>query len=331
MNLSTRIIIMSLVLFLSGCTKDAPRDNIFDPESELNDLSGSLQGQITSKYPPYDPIAGLLIEIAQDQRYTNTDESGEFHFAQLMPGAKTLTVSGDPFATLVDSVDVDPGRTTVYHSTLNGLPFITEVNLLTRHIAHWQPVESEYVLDASALVADYDGSLDIDSVFLQIPTWGFSTFLSRGGESDEFLGVYFNDTFEPMAFPEIQGEDVILKCKDKSGVWGPEYPTQVSRLIVSTPLTLSPSGLTAVDSIPVFRWLSFDAGYAVDYQVDVFRLDESAIPQFVLSSPILSETILQWESSLALSAARYYWTLTVVDRYGNISVSKEASFLIEEL
>jgi len=332
MSLRVRFLLLVFIVVLSGsCTKDAPRDNIFDPQSNLYENGGSILGEVTGKYPPYDPIPGLLVEVVQDQRFTYTNEEGEFEFSRLLPGKKNLRLSGDGFTTLQDSLEVGSGGTTEYLTVINGEPIIEGVDLLSRHIAHWQPLESEYILDVSALVADKDGSLDIDSVLLEIPEWSFSVFLTRGGEPNQFEGIYFNDSFEPFAFPEIQGVDVILTCQDKSGIWGPEFLTQVSRLIISTPATLTPAGLSVVDSLPVFRWLSFDAGFEVDYQVDIFRLDESAIPQFILSSPILTETNLQWQSSLALPAAQYYWTLTVVDRYGNISVSKEASFLIEGL
>lgn len=323
------LIIMSSLMLLNTCLKEAPRDNVFDPDSELYGSSGTLQGTVSSKYPPYDPVAGLMIELIDDERMGHTDELGLFEFSNLLPGRKSIRISGDGFIALVDTIDVGSGNITEYFTAINGEPRIESVELLTRHIAHWQPLEAEYILDVSAVVGDYDGSLDIDSVLFEIPDWDISWFLSRGESTEEFVGTYFNVAFEPFAYPELQGVEVLLTGKDKSGDWGYAYSTQVSRLIVSTPDVLSPVGLAVVDSLPVFRWLSFDTGFSVEYEVNIFRLDDSAIPVFILASPALAETNFQWQASHALSPAQYYWTLTVIDRYGNISVSREASFIVE--
>lgn len=318
-----------VALLWTQCTKDAPRDNIFDPHSDLYRQSGSVTGTITGKYPPFNPIGNVRIELLENRSHSFSDAAGAFEFSKLLPGSYTLILSADNYVTLEDSVTIMSGKETECLIRLNGTPNITSVELVTKHIAHWQPSEDEYVLEVAATISDLDGGLDIDSVRFQIPGWEFDTLLTNSAAVGIFTGTFFNDAFGLNAFPELEGEPIRLRCGDKSGDWGEWYPTQISRLIVSVPQTLSPAGLAVVDSLPTLRWSHFDAGFQVNYQVDVFRLDESAIPQFVFASPVMADTTLQWQAESTLANARYYWTLSVIDRYENISVSKEAAFMVQ--
>jgi len=317
-----------ILLLITNCNQNAPRNNIFDPESELYGQTGKLTGTVSSIYLPYSPIPGVKIEIANENRYSETDINGQFSFPNLRPGESIVVFSAEGFYQVIDTLDIQAAETLDHQIFMNGIPSIQSVNLKTRHIAHWQPTEDEFMLDVEVGVYDHDGNLDIDSVVFRIPNWNFQRGLVVGLSSSSYVGAYFNDEFNPFAFPEIQGELMQFECRDKSGLWGPIYQTQVSRLIVSTPLTLSPAGLNTVDSLPVFRWSQFDAGFEVQYEVDIFRLDESAIPVHILSSPLLTDTTLQWQIESALAETRYYWTLTVYDRYNNLSVSREASFVV---
>jgi len=317
-----------LLLSLFAC-EDAPRNNIFDPESDLYQQAGTLRGSVSSKYLPYAPIPGIKVQLSDENRFTETNIDGEFVFQKLKPGVLPVIYSADGFDPVMDSVVIRADETTTHQIFMNGIPYVETVQLTTRHIAHWQPTADEYVLDVNVLVDDYDGSLDIDSVFLQIPNWDFNKALMRNSTTGSYQGVYFNDVFGSFAFPEIQGELMHFQCKDKSGLLGPIFQAQVSRLIISTPQTLSPAGLTLVDSLPIFRWSHFDAGFTVKYEVDIFRLDESAIPLHMLASPVLADTTLRWQPDTPLVDARYYWTLTVYDRYDNLSVSREAAFIVE--
>lgn len=318
-----------MLIGLIGCTQDAPRDNIFDPASDLYDQSGKIHGSVTGKYPPYTPLADIRVELSNDQIHTFSDAEGEFAFNQLKPGDFYLVISGPGYVTQMETLAVEAGKTVNCLIRLNGEPLIESTSLITKHIAHWQPSEDEYVLNVRTLVSDADGSLDIDSVRFQIPSWDFDTLLTSSTVNGAFTGTFFSDVFGDNVFPELEGEAIRLRSGDKSGDWGEWYNTQISRLIVSVPQTLSPAGLATVDSLPTFRWSHFDAGFEVNYQVDVFRLDESAIPQFVFASPVMADTTLQWQTTNTLANARYYWTLTVIDRYENISVSKEAAFMVQ--
>jgi len=318
-----------LIWLLYGCVQDAPHDNVFDPESNLFEQSAGLQGQVLGKYLPYAPLADIKVELVHEQRFTITDEQGNYAFDQLRPGSLILEFSGSGFITVRDTLTVAAGVLTEYSRSLNGIPEIAAAILKTRHISHWQPTADEYVLDVVTQVSDPDGSLDIDSVKLMIPGWDYATTLTVGASAADYTAVLFDDVFGDVAFPEIQGELITLQCRDQSAVWGPSYATQVSRLIVSVPQALSPASLATVDSLPTFRWSDFDAGFVVNYQVNIFRLDESGIPLLTLFSPVLADSTLRWDASTALASARYYWTLTVIDRYANISVSREASFIVE--
>lgn len=316
------------LVMMVGCMRDAPRDNVFDPQSSLYENSGSISGTITRQYPPHGPVDSVRVELSPQNMIVFSDQAGGFRLGRLKPGDYSLLMSKVLYEPVVESVTVIAGEAADLLVRLNGKPSISSVDLVTKHISHWWPIEDEYILSVTVDVSDIDGELDVDTVFMKVDALGFDTLLTEGS-SGQFSTVFFDSDFLPEPFSELQGRNILFQCVDKPGAYSDTLSSQVSRIISSSPVTVSPASQTVVDSLPVFRWSSFEVGYSFTYSVDVFRLDESGIPQFVQGSDELHISTFQWQANTPLPEAFYYWTLSVTDRFGNISVSKEATFIVQ--
>ncbi|NOZ74682.1 MAG: carboxypeptidase regulatory-like domain-containing protein [FCB group bacterium] len=322
------ILFLSLVL-LAGCTQDAPRDNPFDPENSLYRYAGEISGLVTRRYAPYEPMDSVRVELLPDALTGYTDAQGAFRFRDLSPGIRTLLLSKPGYAQLTDTMTVASRKISDALFRLNGKPTIDSLRLTTRHIAHWWPIEHEYLLSVDVWVNDRDGVSDVDSVDLTIPELPFGIGLSRENADGKYSITIFDSDFLPASFSELPGRNILFSAVDRAQTISDTVRTQIARIITATPATLSPGNQDVVDAQPWFRWSSFDVGYSITYSVAIFRLDDSGIPQFVQGSESLSIATLEWQVSDSLAPALYYWTLTVTDRFGNSSSSKEATFIVQ--
>lgn len=325
----SHLIRLTGLLLLAGCTQDAPRDNIFDSESTLYKYSGSITGTVTSIYPPVQPLDSVRVELSPANRIGFSGPNGKFVLERLAPGGYHLRLSREFYVTREESLRVEAQAEVEIVVALNGQPQIDSVSLVTRHIAHWWPIEHEYVLEVDVFVSDRDGALDIEAVFMTVPALGFSALLTERSQTGVFSGVYYDSDFAPGGFAELPGRDIVFQAGDQAEALSAPLSRPVSRIISSTPTTLSPGNQAVVSTLPVFRWSSFDVGFNITYAVDIFRLNESGIPLYITGSEELSAATFEWQAADPLPAARYYWTLTATDGFGNSSVSKEATFIVQ--
>lgn len=317
------------ILILAGCTRDAPRDNPFDPENSLFHYAGEISGTVTQRYAPYDPLDSVKVELLPEMISAYTNGNGSFRFRELAPGTRSLFLSKPGYESLLETVRVVSRQIADPLFRLNGKPAIDSIRLSTRHIAHWSPIEHEYILSVTVRVNDRDGESDVDSVNMTIPKFAFSAGLSRRNVDGQYEATIFNSDFLPAAFSDLPGRDILFFATDRNGSVSDTIRTQIARIITPTPATLSPGSLEAVEARPWFRWSSFEVGYTIIYWVSIFRLDDSGIPQFVQGSEPLTASTLEWQVPDSLAPALYYWTLTVTDHFGNSSSSKEATFTVQ--
>lgn len=316
-------------LLLISCSQDAPRDNPFDPDNALYHYAGDLTGTITSRYIPYAPMDSVSVTLFPDLLLSYTDAAGIFGFRDLAPGEYRIQLEKHGYQSVIDTIMITEGKRQTVLYRMNGQPQIDSVTLVTRHIAHWWPIEHEYILWVSVLAGDGDGVEDIDSVFLSLPDENFMRGLAPAGEAGTFEITLFDSDFLPLLFAELPGKAIQFTARDRNAAVSEAYTTQISRIITLTPETLSPGSQEVITSRPLFRWSSIEVGYTISYYIAVFRLNESGIPQFVLGSDVLDNATLEWQPDTDLAPALYYWTVTVTDRFGNTSSSKEATFIVQ--
>ena len=322
-------------LLWTGCLGEAPHDNPLDPRSDDFRNEGALSGTVTDRAEqPLPDVEVRLIPASPGPDEptaftTRTGSQGRFRFRDVPAEPRyRLEAWKDGFAhARLDSTGVESGQVVDLPALrLNALPSIEAITLRTVHISRWWPGDL-YFAEVSARVSDPDGLVDVDSVWFEISQLDF-----RAGLIPESGGLFAQQIDEAMlpvpSLSSMLGHALLLRAIDAEGDTASTMPQQFVRVIHETPVAVAPSGdvLTSTD-LPLLSWDPLDLNYTFTYQVDVFR-DEVNRAIRVLRISDLSNMQTTFQLETALQTGSYYWTVAVVDDFGNVSRSKEAAFRI---
>ncbi len=323
-------------LLWAGCLGDLPRDNPLDPRSDRYRPQGRLEGTVTRLYPPYPPLAGVAVRLLpaddslQGGRLVYTGPNGRFTFDELPPGTYRLLTQAPGFRALQDTlaVTISAGQTQSVTVRMNALPRFIDYEAITVHISRWWPATDLYRLEVEATVTDPDDVRDVVRVWLKIPALGFADTLEAMQPAGRFFKALLQQELPGSSLPNLLGYKLYLGAHDRTGdtVYTPAF--QLVRVIEAVPVALAPRGLATVDTTrPVLRWEPIALPFSFTYRIDLVRreadLDIPILTLEGLEPPRDSVRIPQ-----PLPPGVYYWTVSVVDIFGNRSRSKEAGFQV---
>lgn len=323
--------VLGACLLGAGCLGEAPRNNPLDPGSELFENEGGVVGHVMTRAgAPLASVEVQLIPLGGGTTFvTHTDVQGRFEIRGAPAGvAYQLQVLKPGYAASgQDSVMVAAGRSAVLPELrLNALPLFTAIGLRTIHISQWWPGDV-FFLDVNAVVDDPDGLVDIDSVWLEIPALDFAVPLeaATGGAFEARLNAQALPTASLSA---LLGPTLHLKVADVAGGVTETPPQRLVRVIDDVPVALSPSGDALLDTDqPALVWEPANLPFAFTYRVEVFR-DEVNRPVLVQTLEGLSEDLTTTTLPAPLPTGQYFWTVSVLDSFGNLSRSREAAFRV---
>ena len=321
------LILIVAVVFLVSCTRDAPRDNPFDPNSDIYQYAHSISGTVQRKVPPYAPVANAEVRIPSLKFYTTTDAAGHFHLGKIPTDTATVVISRDGYGNWRYSGAMNEFPETI---AMNAWPQVDSLQTITTHQSHWWPVEDEYSLTVHCWYSDLDGVTDVDSVRFEIPGPGIHIPLPGlvNAAGYVFAALYDWQLDSPMT--DLIGEPVFVQVRDLDSLWSVPQTTYISRFIESTPLPISPVGNQETGPYPILRWDYFNASYTFSFQVQLFRITAGNTATLILKKPDLSQNRTEYTVTDSLPNGSYYWTLGVIDRFRNSSHSKEATFTVAE-
>jgi len=312
---------------LNSCS-DAQRDNPLDPHSPLYRNVGSIEGEVTSFYPPHRALPNVEVHLTPLNWWTYTDDRGIFAFQEVPEGRYWITARGQGYAVDSLAVVVKPQQSVQAILRLDGIPVISDARILSVHISRWwPPPEDIFLLEMQVEVDDPDGLSDITGVWVEVSD---STFLdSLRFDSDR---GYFYTSLEESDLPtsgihELLGLPFRVLAQDAPGVRGISEPYYLARVIDFTPQPLSPYGLEAVPPKPELIWAPVVLPFQFTLVVEVSRID-LGIPTPVWRKENLPPTTTRLALTDSLAPGTYFWTVSVVDSFGNRSRSKEASFRV---
>ncbi|NBC17140.1 MAG: carboxypeptidase regulatory-like domain-containing protein [Bacteroidetes bacterium] len=324
-----------LGLLWMGCLGEAPHDNPLDPESDAFQNEGGVMGTVTDRAEAGLPDVDVRLTPATPPAsgpttfVTRTDAQGRYSFRDAPADLRyRLEAHRDGYApVIVDSVEVEPGRTaTMPALRLNALPVVSDLTLRTVHLSRWWPNDL-YFFEATATVADADGIVDVDSVWLSIPDLGFQVLLDPES-GDQYTQRVAEDALPVSSLTALLGTPLRLGAVDRQGGSTVTPPQQFVRVIEEVPIAVQPSGdVAASTNPPTLTWEPTDLGFPFTYRVEVFRDEVNQAIQ-VLQVDGLSSTQTELTLSDPLPTGPYYWTVSVFDAFGNQSRSKEAAFRI---
>ena len=323
-----RALLTTFSLFWAGCLDHAPRDHPLDPLGEAFENTGTISGKITGLYAPFEGISGIDITLSPGGIFTRTSADGTFTFSGVEEGSYILEASRILYATLSDTITIEAGDIFFEEYPLNALPHIDSLSLNAVAISRWWPPPLDYhVLEIEVQAMDLDGLSDIDRVWIEVSDLNYSdTLLATETPGKYRLSVREDRLPAPLA--TFQGLDHIIYLRDRSGRLNASPTATIHRVIDQTPLALDPIDLEVI-SIPelTFVWEPVQLPYPFTFRIDVVRVDDNLRNMYLTRSGIPSDSLSLTIPSPQL-AGEYFWTVSVVDGFGNRSRSREAGFLI---
>ncbi len=319
-----------------GCFDDPARENPLDPLSEGFRDEGAVSGQITGLYPPFPGRADVRVRLVpvgpagRPELATRTDASGQFALSDVPSGPYAVVAEQEGFLGATDTVTIAPGTVAETTIQLDALPEVTEQTVRSVHISRWFPDEPVFQLEVDVAATDPDRPEDVDSAALAVPDLGVSLPLGAvGGETGQFTAL-FDDTELPAPGLEgLLGRTLRVEVKDAAGNVGLGPPLNLVRVIELSPQTERPQGLEVVSPTPTLVWRPAQLPFAFTYRVDVFLVvEELGLPTLIERREAIGPSITSIDVATELVPGDYFWTVWVVDAFGNRSRSREAGFRV---
>ena len=314
--------------FLVGCFEGAPRRHPLDPRGENFLDEGALAIQVTNFYPPRSGLAGVKVRVSPGLVTGETDPSGMVIIPSLSSGSYTLNVAKDGFAPQESTIDIKAGETKQVNVQLAGLPEFVRTQVSSIHIRRWFPPPDElFSIEFQTEIQDHDGLADIDSVWIDLPDFDYSHPLSLQTEPGHYAQRIPAEDL-PVSIQALYGREFFLIARDRSGATNSSEPLHIIRVISPTPLALSPEDLTLLsNNLPEFTWEPISLAYPFTYRIDIVRVDQN-IQSLVQTISDIPSTAVSIPAGEPLTSGEYFWTVSIVDEFGNLSRSREAGFRI---
>ncbi len=318
------LFLILLIVIATGCVNDAPHDNPLDPDSPSNTKTGSLSGRIIIANQSAG-IAGAAIIHTSTALTVMTDSTGNFLFSSLPAGIHTFIVSKSNFVSDSFSIEIRSGAVSQITIGLNGAPVVSFKQILTRKI-DFISFTPQYFVDVSASVTDPNGISDLDSVWFGVDTLRFPLSYSVGTK-------LFSATIEKRFFPTntidwLVGKKLHIVSRDKYGAVNISEAFFVSRVIENSAV---PIDADTTSSTPLFRWKPPTVTFNYSSTVTVHHAGTELVAW--TKSGIISffeEVQYPTDGTVPpLSQGNYFWTVTMVDDFGNYSRSRESYFLVK--
>ena len=320
---------------VAGCG-DAARTNPLDPLSDDFRDEGTLSGRVTGLYPPFPGRGDIRIRLVpvgaagRPELATRTDAEGQFMLGGVPTGAYAVVAEQEGFREAADTVTVASGVTAETTIRLDALPVVTEQSLRTVHIMRWVPDEPVFQLEVEVAADDPDRPDDVDGAALVVPGLGFAAALERDGEG-MFTATLGEDELPAPGVEALLGQTLQVEVRDASGNTSLGPPMSLVRIIELTPQTESPQGFVFIETnTPTLVWRPAQVPFAFTYRVDVFLVDAAGRPNLIApaSRSGLDPSVTSITLETELEPGDYFWTVWVVDAFGNRSRSREAGFRV---
>ncbi|NUO78685.1 carboxypeptidase regulatory-like domain-containing protein [candidate division KSB1 bacterium] len=316
-----------VALFFAGCD-DAPHDNPLDPLSPKYENRGSLLVRAQSFYPPRSPLANVTLFLAPGNYLLTTNTEGTAVFSDLAPQPYVLVASKNGYVGDTVEVEVRAHQTAQYAFQLNAIPQITNVAIYSERISRWFPVNLDsYNLVVTAHVQDADGAQDLTRVQLLSKTHGALQDMTFRPEIGRFELIIKEADLPGKSIFDFIGESLQIAAHDREAALTLSEPFALARVIEATPIAESPAGLHRTSVRPRFAWHSTTVPYTYSFRIDISQFEpEQQFATLFESVGDIHPDSTTYLTSHDLPGGTYYWTVSIVDRYGNISRSKEATF-----
>jgi len=318
---------ISLIIFssFSACLEDASRENPLDPVNRNSHIQ--ISGQVLTFYHPRKAISQASILVQPGNFVVISGEDGNFRFNDLTPGDYTLICQAEGYQTDSTSINI---QSSVDHTfLLDGLPQFEDISLQAHHRSRWFPLEEIYFIEIETLVNDPDGIGDIQSVVCEIPSMNFLDTLQAEIVAGIFSSTLFDSDLPVASVHQLIGRQMYFIVEDDYGTKTTSDAKFLTRIIEETPLLISPTELQSVESYPInFQWERVSLSYPATLKIEIFQINIGIAfkADEIDKIPIDDQN---YHYSTNLNPGDYFWTINIVDEFGNSSSSREGTFQIK--
>jgi hypothetical protein len=311
-------------LVIGACSLDAPHDNPLDPQSPQYSGKGAFGGRVVLMNLPATGISSAYIYTIPSTLVVVSDSSGHFQFPEIPAGTYDIISSKDRYRSDTIHLGVKVGDQQTVEFAMNGFPDIISTKILTRKVDQWWP-NPAYFAEISASVVDPNGVSDLDSVWFCIESMSFPMIYSITEKNFQFTVTSYQLPSNNLEW--LVGKQLTVVSRDQMICSSISAPFYVTRIIEEEATPDSPKFQDTTSASPVFRWIPPNVRFLYTYSLRVARVDGgSAVTIWTLDN--IGNYLLSYLYPSTLEKGNYFWTIAVVDEYGNYARSKESSFVV---
>lgn len=322
-----RLSLTYLVVLLAAaasCAPEAPHDNPVDPASPGFSNTGTVTGQVVLLSDPRIGIPAAQVFVGPSGPVFFTDASGHFSIGGLPAGPTTLVTSKAGYQIDTVLVAIEPSMSVPLEISLNALPVLSDGSVITQKIDEYFPGPTYRAL-ISADVSDPDGLSDIDSVWTVIETLWFPMTYSPATRLYEATVFDFNLPTNNLQW--LVGKELRIVVRDLPGATAQAGNIVITRIIEESALPFSPAPGDTASFSPLLEWTPAPVTFIHTLTLGIVRQDAGT------QTPIWSQGgvdagLQAYQYPDSLVPGSYFWTIAVVDEFGNLCRSKPSSFIV---
>ncbi len=321
---------MSACAFWLACTTPAEHSNPLDPDSPAYTQSGAMRVRVTTYYPPYQALAGARIRLLPSGVEVQSDAEGQYTFRELESGDYAVIASKAGYDTVQLAAQVLVREVRTLDLRLDALPVVASAQITGARIATREAATPRLFLEINAEITDPDGANDVVRARAKISGRATADSLARGLGISRWERTIASDELAPLNLHNLVGMPVAITAEDGAGKSAAPVVVRLARIIDEEPLPISPSNgdVPPNPSAVILRWQLPAISFDHTFNVEIFRWDAGFPAQFFTARNVRAGTnALPYPGRL--SSGTYYWTVKIVDGFGNSSRSKEATFQVQ--
>ena len=338
-------------LILTAC--DAPRDNPFDPRGpgyqssqpeRIVDLSLDTLAGIRCLLSWSAPAGADDYRLYSSRSISGWDgrsiEGAELYQGEL-PGVKPAGTRQTAW------IDLPPNQTrawAIFTISEAGLlsegsnvlvipapprdrPAVEAAHASSLYLASWASLPW-FGLELTASIADSDG---VDSVWVCLEDQNVAELLSMGD------GLHWRNQIHESHLPggllgNLVGHPLTLHHLDGAGFTTSGEPFRLARVIYVEPEVDSPFSDTLDTRQPRLQWERYITDFNFTYAIEIVHVSESSFRTVVYRDSLINPDSTGHQVTIRLpdQPELLYWTVSVVDDFGDLARSREAVFWVSD-
>ncbi len=320
-KLSTYIL-LPVLAFAISCS--APHNNPLDPENPDSDLV-RLSGNVQSVSVPRQDLADVEIFWQNDDLAVRSDVNGDFLIDFLQPKDGWIFFEKEGYHR--DSLQIawQNRKEAVLEMFMNAEPALDALSVYSVVVNKF-PFIQEFEFSIRAVVSDPDA--DIESVSWAIPQFDVSGDL-KFNVDQQLYEIDFDPADEGLGNEEVVGYDFLLTVTDKSGRKNTAGTSQIARVIKEEVLLIEPVNSQIVNSTPTLSWQRFDPGFPFSYEIQLLEDIPEDLPELYREYKDIDASLNNFEIAEVIEPGNYFWTVWVIDEFGNRARSRAGSFQVQ--